>query len=351
MKKLPPVSIVMANWNGGVVYEKCLYSLAKIKYPDWELIVVDNGSTDLTTELSLNPKFKIKNTKLIKNKINLGFAPANNQGYEISRGKYVLLLNNDTLVEPDFLNVLVEKMEKEKDLGVIQPKIRIMDNPAYLDNAGSFLTKIGFLSHWGFMQKDGSEFNKEREVFTTKGACMLIRREVIEKIGLFDDDFMSYFEESDFCWRTWLLGYRVLFYPATFIRHKVGFTIKRLDVSNLNFHYYKNRITSLIKNLEFKNLLYILTAHIVISLGIASVFLVRGRYKNTSMIINACFWNLKNLPKIFKKRRYVQKMRVVKDGEIFAKLVKPVNWSQFFQDFKRVEKDIKDKETSKVISS
>lgn len=342
--RFPLVSIIMANWNGGEVYKKCLSSLSKIRYSNWELIVVDNGSTDGSNKYLTDCRLPTADRfRLVQNQSNLGFAPANNQGCDIAKGKYLLLLNNDTLVEPDFLNIMVEKMEKEKDLGVTQPKIKIMDNPKYLDNAGSFLTKTGFLEHWGFMQKDSQEFDREREVFTTKGACMLIRKEIVDKIGLFDNDYISYFEETDFCWRTWLYGYRVLYYPATSIRHKVGFTIKRLDITNLNFHYYKNRITSLIKNLELKNLLYILPIHILISFGIAAVFFIRLQPKSSLIIFRACYWNLVNLPVILKKRKFVQKARVVKDSEIFGRLVRPVNWSKFFQDFKRVEKDIKNR--------
>jgi hypothetical protein len=340
-KKYPLVSIIMANWNGGEVYEKCLRSLEEITYPNWELIVVDNGSIDGTTNLSLDPKFNIPHSKLIKNKVNVGFAPANNQGYEISKGKYLLLLNNDTLVEKDFLNVMVAKMESEKDLGTLQPKIKMMDDPRYLDNAGSFLTKIGFLHHWGFMQKDRREFDREREVFTIKGACMLIRRDVIKKVGLFDKDFMSYFEESDFCWRTWLVGYRVIFYPKTFILHKVGFTIKRLDVGNLNWHYYKNRICSLIKNLGGFNLLIVLPAHLVISLGISFAFLMKGQLSNALIIWKAIWWNIVNLDKTWAKRKRVQAIRKVSDKYIFAKLSVPVDWKSFLGDFKRIEKDLK----------
>lgn len=341
MKKYPLVSIIIANWNGGDVYRNCLESLSEIHYPNWELITVDNGSSDGTAEISLDPVYKIDHAKLIKNKVNVGFAPANNQGNAVAKGKYLLLLNNDTLVDPDFLNILVEKMEAEENLGVIQPKIRIMDNPEYLDNAGSFITMIGFLHHWGFMQKDRREFNKEREVFTTKGACMLIRKSIVDKIGLFDDDFMSYFEESDFCWRVWLTGSRVLFYPKTDIFHKVGFTIKRLDVGNLNWHYYKNRICSLLKNLSIGKLLLILPVHLIISLGISLAFLFKGQSKNALIIWRAIGWNIFNLGKTLKKRRRIQKVRVVSDKFIFAKLSVPVNWKSFFSDFKRVEKDLK----------
>jgi GT2 family glycosyltransferase len=342
MKNNPPlVSIIIANWNGGKIFEKCLFSLTKLRYSKWELIIVDNGSNDGTAKLAADKKFEFKKVRVIQNKTNLGFAIANNQGYKVSRGKYLLLLNNDTLVDPDFIKILVEEMERYEDLAVVQPKIKIMDNPHYLDNAGSFLTRIGFLHHWGFMQKDGRGFNKSREIFAAKGACMLIRKNVVEKIGLFDEDFMSYFEESDFCWRVWLSGARVLYYPQTSILHKVGFTIKRLDVSNLNWHYYKNRISSLIKNLDFFNLLTILPIHIAISLGILLAFLLKGQFKNALIIWKALKWNVINLPKTLLKRKETQNLRKISDKIIFGKLSVPVDWKSFFKDFKRVEKDLK----------
>jgi len=330
------VSIIVVNWNGGRVFENYLKSLSKIDYPNWELIVVDNGSEDESNELTK----LIKGTKLIQNKKNLGFARANNQGYKRAKGKYILLLNNDTRVTRTFLTKLVSRIEEDETIGVIQPKIRMMDKPKYLDNAGSFWTWIGFLHHRGFGRRDSKEFSKEREIFSAKGAAMLVRREVIEKVGLFDRDFVSYFEESDFCWRTWLAGWRVLFYPRAVIYHKVGFTISRLDIGDINYHYYKNRINSLIKNLGARQLAITFPVHIAISKGIAFVFLVRGRPKNGLMIIKALWWNFINLKKTLRKRRRVQGLRRVSDREIFTRLGRPADFLQFYRDFKRVERDI-----------
>ncbi len=329
----PLVSIIVANWNGGKVFADCLASISKLQYPNWELIIVDNGSTDGSDRLA-------NNAIVIKNKENLGFARANNQGYEKAKGKYLLFLNNDTKVSSDLLDKLVEKMQNDLKVGVLQPKIKIMDKPEYLDNAGSFFTWSGFLKHWGFGQKDGSEFDDEKEIFSAKGACMLVRREVVEKVGLFDPDFVSYFEESDFCWRVWLAGYRVLFYPRTYIYHKVGFTIKRLDVANINFRYYKNRITSLIKNLGTERLVIILPIHLALSVGIFLAFLLRGNKASAGMILKAIFWNITNFGKTLTKRKSVQKLRRVSDDVLFSNLSRPVNFLEFFQDFKRVEKDI-----------
>lgn len=339
MKK-PLVSIIIANWNGNAVFPGCINSLKQMHYKNWELVVVDNGSTDGSQNLSRKILKGIK-IKVIENKTNVGFAPANNQGFDAANGKYALLLNNDTRVSPDLLGVLVTKMEADPSIGVVQPKIKMMDHPGFLDNAGSFFTRIGFLKHWGFGQKDSKEFEKEREIFSAKGACMLVRKSLIDDIGLFDRDFVSYFEESDLCWRVWLSGHRVLFYPKTYIFHKVGFTIKRLDVGNINFHYYKNRISSLFKNLGLANLLVVLPVHIILSLGITLIFFARGKFSASLMILKAIWWNVANLKKNLKKRALVQRMREVGDKDFLPRLTKPIDLVSFYGDFKRVEKDIK----------
>lgn len=336
-KKYPLVSIVIANWNGGQVWKDCLVSLSKINYPEWELIVVDNNSTDGSSKYSIDPKYKIVRTKLIKNEQNLGFAPANNQGYEISKGKYILLLNNDTLVDPKLLKVLVKKIEKDPQIGVIQPKIKMMDNPEYLDNAGSFMTKTGFLQHWGFSQKDSKEFCKEKEIFSAKGACMLIRRSIVEKAKLFDETFVSYMEDSDFCWKTWLMGYKVIFYPKTFILHKVGMSSSRMDQIVINYNSFKNRIRSLIKNLNFTNLFMILTAHLILLFLLGTYYLMKLQFKKAGMIFKAISWNIIHLHSSLKERKQVQSLRKKTDSEIFEICMKKISLINMFSHFRKVE--------------
>jgi hypothetical protein len=230
-------------------------------------------------------------------------------------------------------------MEKDSSLGVIQPKIYMMDQKGYLDNAGSFLTKTGFLQHWGFGEKDGPEFMKEREIFSAKGACMLIRREVIEKTDLFDPDFVSYMEESDFCWRAWLMGYKVLFYPKTKIYHKIGMTSKRMSQVIVNYHSFKNRIRSLLKNLGTFNLFTIFLFHIFLILFLGVYYLLRFQFDKSKMIFSAISWNIANLGPTLKLRRRIQKKRVKNDKEIFEKVLVKVNWKEMFSHFKKVEKN------------
>lgn len=338
----PLVSIIIVNWNGGEIFASCLKSLSKISYPNWELIIVDNGSQDNSGNFV--EKYQKINSRIINNHQNLGFAQANNQGYKEAKGEYILLLNNDTKVSPNFLTIMIERMEKDERIGVMQPKIYLMDTNNYLDNAGSFLTKIGFLYHWGFMEKDGPRFNKETWIFSAKGACMLIRKNVIEKVGLFDPDFISYFEESDFCWRVWLYGYKVIYYPKTKIYHKLGFTIRRLDVTNLNYHYFKNRICSLIKNLSTSNLIMVLTPHLFLSCLIMIAFFFKLKPKSSLIIFKSFGWNIINLKKTLDKRKEIQNNRVVTDQLLFHQLSKNINWYKYWNDFKRIIEDFNRKQ-------
>lgn len=335
----PLVSIIIVNWNGGKVFRDCLTSLYKIDYPNWELIVVDNGSTDSSLEYLQDEKSKL--LKMVQNKVNVGFAKANNQGVDIAGGKYILLLNNDTKVTPHFLRYLVGKMENDHYIGAAQPKIRIMDNPKLLDNSGAFLTKTGFLEHWGYLASDGVEFKSEREVFSVKGACMLVRKSLVDKIGLFDEEFVTYMEETDFCWKVWLSGYKVMFMPGESVYHKVGFSSKRQSQIDVNFNSFKNRITSLIKNLEIQNLISIGGTHLFLIVCLSFYYIFRLQFSKFVMIIKAILWNIIHLGRILKKREGVQRFRKISDSELFIKIMHPIKINEMLAHFRKVEENFK----------
>ena len=335
--EFPLVSIIIVNWNGGEMFNGCLKSLEGLNYPKWELILVDNGSNDKSQYFVKNHNLKCQRYELIQNKTNLGFAGPNNQGYKISRGRYILLLNNDTKVTEDFLTKMVGRMEMNPRIGVLQPKIYLMEKPGYLDNTGSYITKTGLLKHEGFLEKDAPRFNNEKEIFAAKGACMLIKKEVIQKVGLFDKDFFAYFEESDFCWKSWIVGYTTIYYPKTYIFHKLGATSKKMNQISINYHSLKNRVATLIKNLQFRNLFLILPTHLFILLFICVLYLLRFQFGKSKMVISAIFWNLIHLPKLISKRNKIQRLRAFSDNEIFQKVGR--NWpiSEMLNHFRKVE--------------
>lgn len=334
------VSIIIANWNGGDVFEDCLKSIKKIDYPNWELIIVDNGSSDGSDKIAENIIQKNR-LKVIKNIKNFGYAIANNQGYQVARGKYLLLLNNDTLVKLDFLSKLVERIEEDPSIAIIQPKIFVLNKKGYIDNAGSHLTITGFMQHWGYMEKDRDEFKKEKYIFSSKGACMLIKKDVVDKVGLFDEDFGSYFEETDFCFRVWINGFKVLFYPKAQIYHKIGFSSKKQNQFCVFYHSSKNRICALIKNLELHNLFLIGGLHLLINLGLSFYYLITFKIARSYMILKSIFWNLVHLPQTIKKRKLVQRIREKKDSEIFKDIVKEISLKDMLTHFQKVEANFK----------
>lgn len=326
------VSIIIVNFNGEKWLGGCLTSVFKQNYQAIEVIVVDNGSNDGSCALIAN-NFPL--VKLIKNEINLGFVEGNNIGYQVSSGQYILLLNNDTIVTDDFLEKLVEYLEQNSDVGVVQPKIYVNNFPRLLDSVGSMWTYSGFLSANGFWEKDLGQYDKIKPVFSVKGACVLIRRQLIDKIGLFPPEYFAYFEETDFCWRVWLNGSKVLFYPGVCIYHDVGRTSNKLPSPFIDYHCFKNRINSIIKNLSGRLLLVVLPFHILICLFVSFLFACSLKFNNSFAIIKAILWNFFQLRNIFKQRSLIQSIiRKKTDQEIFSLVQEPINYSKMFRILK-----------------
>lgn len=337
----PLVSIIIVHFNGFSVLKNCLHSLSSLSYKNFEVIVVDNHSSDdSVTEIK---KIKLNfSLKLLELKRNLGFAGGNNAALKVTNGKYLLLLNNDTTVKSDLLDVLVNKMESDSEIGAMQPKIKMMDDTSILDNAGAYLNPLGLTVHWGYGEKDSKEFNKEEKIFSAKGACLITRTDLVNSIGLFDDNFGSYFEESDFCFRVWLSGYKVIYYPKTFILHKVGFTSKKMDQVSVMLVSTRNRIFSLFKNLSTLHLFTVLGLHLLFLVILGLYYLVQLKFRRMWMIYGAIWWNISNISLLLSGRKGVQRLRVVSDDAIFPIIMKPFDLKAMFNHFKKVEANFKD---------
>ncbi len=241
-QKNPLVSIILLNWNQPHYTLACLHSLAKITYSNFNVIVVDNGSVDDSLEQLENLKLSLGyKLELIANEQNLGFAEGNNVGIRQAMAQfadYVLLLNNDTEVAPNFLEALVEVAERNPSIGITGPKIYYYDDPARIWSAGGIFTKAGWTQQLGVNEMDRPEFNCLKAVDYVSGCAMLVKREVIEKVGMLDARFFIYYEETDWCARTLKAGYSVWYVPQSILWHKIS--LKARDLSP-NYIYLMTR--------------------------------------------------------------------------------------------------------------
>lgn len=333
-KNNPLISIIIINWNGKHFLDPCFSTLFKQSYKNIEVILVDNASKDGSVQ------FVRKNypqVKIVINKENLGFAEANNIGYKKATGEYVLFLNNDTKVTKDFLKILVDVLVKDtkKQIGGVQSKLLLMDTPEKLDSVGAFMTPTGFLYHYGIAKKDGPKYNRRIDVYSAKGACMMIRREVLEKTlvenEIFDSKYFAYFEETDLCHRIWLAGYKLIFIPESVIYHKMGGTSNKMNNSFVQFHSFKNRINSYIKNFGTGYLWTILPLHLLFCEAFAFFALLKLNTNITVCIQKAIWWNIKNMSQTLKKRRYIQHQIRARQDRTFKKaIMRPVRLSYYY---------------------
>ncbi len=217
------IYVVIVNWNRANDTIECLQSLANSDYSNYRPLVIDNGSTDSSPE-TIRATFPA--VEVIVNEDNLGFARASNIGikHALRQGAdYVLLLNNDTLVDRRLLTELVAVGESNPQIGMLVPKIYYHGGEGRLWSAGArwrrFPPRVTII---GFGQEDGPEYSVQREVDYATGCAMLVKREVFERIGLFDPAFFMYHEDYDFSARVRRGGYRIVYVPQAVMWHKVS---------------------------------------------------------------------------------------------------------------------------------
>ena len=333
--KNPLVSVVIVNYNQKELTLNCLKSLSKITYPNIQIIVIDNNSEDDSAKVIASEYPKIK---LVRNKENTGFTGGNNEGLKYTDGEYILLLNNDTVVTPNFIEPLVEDFLSQKDLGVVQSKMFVMDEPSLLDNVVSFQTLTGFLFHQGYLDTDKPDYQRFLYSFSAKGACMMIDRKVLD-LGLFDEEYFAYFEETDLCWRVWLMGFKVGFEPRSIIYHKMGATSSKMNSSFVHYHSFKNRIRTIIKNAECKTLLWMLPIHVIICLSLAGYFFII-RSDGAKSVIKALWWNITHIAKTMSLRKKIQASRKMTDNQIFKIVMKNPSLSFYLNHLSLVRENL-----------
>jgi len=225
LNPFPKVAIIILNWNGLKDTIECLESVKKIDYLNFEIIVVDNGSTDGSPE---KIKEMFPDITLIRNKENLGYASGNNVGIRYAlknNAEYILMLNNDTVVDKNILSIFVETIRKEENVGSLGGKVFYYKKKNYIHSAGGIVNNIkGML--YGFNRGEGEidygQYEKIVSVDYIMGCALFFALSTIEKVGLFNEQFFLYCEDTDFGLRIKKAGLHNLYVPYVKIWHKVS---------------------------------------------------------------------------------------------------------------------------------
>lgn len=335
----PMVSVIILVFNGKRFLNKCLDSILKTLYSNFEVILVDNASTDKSIELA-QKRFRQNNFRIIRNNKNVGFAKGNNIGARIANGKYIVFLNIDTEVDPKWLQELVTVLESDETIGAVQSKLLLFDRKT-IDGAGDFINFYGRGWIRGYGEEDKGQYDKISEVFSARGAAMTVKKQVLDEVGYFDSDFFILYEDIDLSWRIRLGGYKIMFIPKSIVYH-FGSGVRKTFQRPAESYYLniRNGLVTLIKNYALRNLLIGGTVNILSELTqflMSLPFPSKRRY-NLSRL-SALLWILLNFRSLWKKRLHAQYyVRKISDDQIKKLMIKcnspflGIIWNLFYKD-------------------
>jgi len=295
--------VIIPNWNGRKLLETCLVSLGRQTFRDFEIIVVDNGSTDDSAEMVRTCYPDVKLVPLLENE---GFSRAVNHGINAAAGKYIALLNNDTEAHPEWLGELVKTMDQNPEIGFCASKMLNFFQRDRIDNAGDKLAFYGNITGKG--ELDAGQYDRPRLLFSACAGAAAYRGEMLRDTGLFDEDFFAYYEDIDLGLRAQLMGYRCLFVPTAVVYHIHQATSDRMPAKRFLF-LQRNIVFVHLKNMPLRLLLKILPAFLTVHLLVSVTYLIKNKDPKTVLAIYLHL--LKKLPSTLRKRRLIQKkMRV-----------------------------------------
>lgn len=220
----PLIYIILVNYKGYADTKECIESLEKLNYENYKIVVVDNASEDNSLELL---KKNYTNHIILASNTNLGFSGGNNLGieYALKNGaEFILLLNNDTIVNENLLFNMLQTFKRDSEVGICGGKILLYSNNEVISHAGGYVDMFKFTTvHYGMDGVTTDEnYNYEREVGFVSGCLMLIKNEVFEKVGLLPEEYFMYYEDTDFCMKVIEAGYKIYYNPLAEIFHKVS---------------------------------------------------------------------------------------------------------------------------------
>jgi GT2 family glycosyltransferase len=309
----PWVSVIIVSWNARHLLAQCLPSVVATDYPHLEIILADNGSTD---DSAAWVAAQFPTVRIVRHPENWAFCRGNNAAIPYARGDYLVLLNNDVEVPPDWLWPLVRRMEANPQLGAVQPKLHQYHRRTHFDYAGA---AGGFLDRFGYpfargrifdtVEPDEGQYDNPGPIFWATGAAIMLRRSALMQVGLLDEQFVLHMEEIDLCWRLQRAGYRIELVPESVVYHLGGSSLPPHDARKTYFNF-RNSLLLLYKNLPPAEWRRTFPLRALLD-GIAFLrFLVLGRWKDAFAVVKA-YHDAHNLSRHYRQTRPKDNERVV----------------------------------------
>ena len=323
MKEQNSVAVVILNWNGKKYLEEFLPSVLSSTYKNLQIIVTDNNSSDDSRDFLLKNGFELyeKSTAISGKKYliqlpeNYGFAKGYNLAIEQIKTDYSILLNSDVEVSPDWIESIIDMMDKDAQIAAAMPKIMMHAQKnlfEYAGAAGGWIDSYGYPfcrgRIFGKLEEDQGQYNNTCEVFWASGAAFFVRTELFNKIGGFDADYFAHMEEIDLCWRLKKANYKIMYSSQSVVWHVGGGT---LPVENPKKDYlnFRNSLSTLLKNKETASSAIVSVFIRLLLDGVAGLmFLAKGKFRHILAIIKAHWHFFSKMGRDWKKRSTNKKL-------------------------------------------
>ena len=317
------VSIIIPHWNGIETLSECLTSLTKTNYKPFEIIVVDNCSTDGSQEWV---KANYPNITLIENSENYGYAGGCNHGIKATNGELVVFLNNDTIQDPMWLSHLVDFILQNPEIAALQPKILNYFDKSIFDYAGG---AGGYMDIFGFpfargrifieQEKDQGQYNNNKQCFWASGTALMVRKKLFIEAGKFDETFFAHMEEIDLCWRLQAMGYQVWSNPESVVFHKNAVSLP-MQTHKKYYLNHRNSLLMLFGNYSIANAFYLGTIRVIFEFIAIAYSIFKWDWQHATGIAKALLWIIIHPLVIIKKRKKFKTIRINEDKMILKKL-------------------------------
>lgn len=341
----PSVAVVIIHWNKRALLEQFLPSVVASTYPNLKIVIADNASTD---DSIVYVKANFPSVKTLVLDQNYGYAGGYNHALKQIEADYYVLLNNDVEVTPNWIEPIIEAMQKDEKIAAAQPKIlqyKQKDHFEYAGGAGGYIDYLGYVFCRGrlfeTMEKDEGQYNNNVPIFWASGACLFIKSKAFHQIGGFDEHFFAHMEEVDLCWRLQLADHQVWYIGNSQVYHLGGSTLQQGNPKKTYLNF-RNSLQMLLKNSEVKTLYWLIPVRSTLDLLSSIYFLMNAKTADSGAVHRAHADFFFKFGKWWKKRKNVLKLKpsihlhgVYQESVILEHFVKK---KQAFSQLKSIEK-------------